>query len=329
MKLVPIALCGLIAAAFLSTAQAQDCGLKRFAALDMLGDPRDSVVVAVTMDGTDRKMLIDTGGIYPGISQKAVAELKLKQTGLAPEMEIYTAGGKKITDYATVPELQIGSNKVRNLRLMVQPEGMLTEQLDGILSPDFLSQFDLDFDFAAKKLNLFSPDHCEGKVVYWAPAYAVIPFKIDAGHIEVDVTLDGKDVKAVVDTGATRSAISSSATKKLFDFDPATETAQKASASDSDLTNETDHRFQQLTIGGVTVSNPAFRVYEDKAEKAYWQQHTDMIDRDPLYGREGLVMAPITLGLNVLSKLHVYIAFKEHKIYVTPADAAWPAKASQ
>ena len=35
--------------------------------------------------------------------------------------------------------------------------------------------FDVDFDFAAAKMNFFSPDHCPGKVTYWNPsAVAVI-----------------------------------------------------------------------------------------------------------------------------------------------------------
>ncbi len=37
----------------------------------------------------------------------------------------------------------------------------------GVIGTDLLGKFDVDLDIAHKKLNLFSPDHCKGQVVYW------------------------------------------------------------------------------------------------------------------------------------------------------------------
>ncbi len=37
--------------------------------------------------------------------------------------------------------------------------------------------YDVDFDFAVGKFNLFSKDHCDGQVVYWTRSpVAVVPF---------------------------------------------------------------------------------------------------------------------------------------------------------
>ena len=64
-------------------------------------------------------------------------------------------------------------------------------------------------DFAAGKLNLMLGDHCEGKVVYWpAKALATVPITINDYDIRVPVTVDGHNLMAVIDTGASTSTVS-------------------------------------------------------------------------------------------------------------------------
>jgi aspartyl protease len=128
--------------------------------------------------------------------------------------------------------------------------------IDGILSPDVLRNFDLDFDFAAHKLNLISPEHCEAKVVYWTRDYADAEFMVVDGHIVLPMKLDGQELQATLDTGSTVSGISESASKRFFHIDRSSAEAElDPEASANSLLNRR-HRFKSLTVGGLSVNNP-------------------------------------------------------------------------
>jgi len=67
---------------------------------------------------------------------------------------------------------------------------------DGRLGLDVLSRQDVELDLTRSKLNLFSRDHCSGKVIYWSPpggAVAAIPLTIQkTGHIMTNMSIDGQ-----------------------------------------------------------------------------------------------------------------------------------------
>jgi hypothetical protein len=67
----------------------------------------------------------------------------------------------------------------------------------------------MDLDLSRSKLAFFSPDHCEGKVVYWANDYLELPLTIDPHHMmTIEVELDGKKLVALIDTAADATVIS-------------------------------------------------------------------------------------------------------------------------
>src|ERR1700712_17272 len=88
----------------------------------------------------------------------------------------------------------------------------------GILAPDILRNFDVDIDYGTHKMNLISPDHCQGKVIYWqASAVAAIPMTVqDNGHIVIPVTLDGHLTYAMLDTGAAGTTLIQSDAQSVY-----------------------------------------------------------------------------------------------------------------
>jgi predicted aspartyl protease len=177
---------------------------------------------------------------------------------------------------------------------------------DGLLAPDLLRNFDVELDFAGGKLNLFHHHPCDGRAVYWASSFAVMPFDdTHDGHIRVPVTLDGEDTHAIVDTGATFTDITMGSVKVLFGLDENSTGMEKASKSlgghGSVIENYT-YPFKSLTVGGVTVAHPIVMIGEAG---------------NSLKGNQ----AKMLLGLSILRKLHIYIAYKENKLYFTGADA--------
>src|SRR6185503_3006877 len=93
-------------------------------------------------------------------------------------------------------------------RLMV---GDLGPGIDGFIAPDYLRNFDLDFDFAGGTLTLFRPGACGGHPP-GAVEFAALEMGVtEEGHIPIPVTLDSKRYCALVDTGAGTSCINEGA----------------------------------------------------------------------------------------------------------------------
>jgi hypothetical protein len=86
------------------------------------------------------------------------------------------------------------------------------------------------------------------------------------------------------------------------------------------------HVFKALDFEGISVRNPEFSVIPDLISEPMAQPAAVGTLIPPT--AEGLKM-PILVGFNVLRRLHVYIAYKEQKVYITPASAPPAAAAPQ
>ncbi len=295
---------------------AEDCSLKQMASLDMVGASESRIVIPVIVDGTPRKFLVDTGGAYSEISDALVTELGLHKQAISGE--VYSVSGTVLRTAVTVPSLLIGPNEAKGVHLLVDAD--MDDGIDGIISPDLLQIFDVDIDVANKKLNLFSPDHCEGKVVYWAHAYSEASFKLKDGfHITFDAALDDQVMSAIMDTGSSQTWLSAYNANRLFSVDASAPDVEKA---DFTLGNAPvfRRRFQSLSVSGLKVQNPMVYIRPAVDEKAFNTEHTGKNVHDAIYGYS-LETLPLIFGMNIISKLHVYIAYKEHKLYVTAAGA--------
>jgi predicted aspartyl protease len=291
-------LLGIAALAFLALpARADDaCTLGRVTTLDMGSHPGGGVEVPIEIGGRSIDLLVDTGGVYSMLTEATVASLGLRKQEFTSGIYFKMFGGKRIDRFVEAHDVLFGGLKAERLNFLVMPDEMMPSNLGGTLAPDVLRAYDVDFDFGARKFSLFSQDHCEGKVVYWTKDYAVIPFEIDeSGHISLPVMLDGKELRVGLDTGASRSTMTLEWAESLFGFDETTPGVTRVGRQMPHLI----YPFKTMTFGGVTVTNPDIElVSEDNAH-----------------------MRVAILGLGVLRKLHLYIAYKERKLYVSPADA--------
>ena len=298
-----------------SGAIGESCSLQQMAALDMQGDASEGVVVDVTINGEPHKFLVDTGGVYSEISQDLAEKLGLRKNEISAE--IYTVSGARLKYGVTVKSLMLGSLVAPNAHLLVNPE---YDGLDGIIGPDILQVFDVDFDFAHKRLNLFSPDHCEGKVVYWAKSYSDAEFKLGDGyHIQFVTNLDGHSLRSILDTGSRLTWLSMKYAAQMFSLD---ETSPGVERTDMNFGGKSLYRkaFQSLTLSGIAVENPVIYLRPDLDAQSFSREHSEKEASDPIYG-DTLDSPPLIFGMNVLSKLHLYVAYKEHKLYFTDANA--------
>lgn len=299
------------AIALFSSALADGCDLKREAMLPMTFDANGHITVPAKVSGHPVTLAVDTGSNHSMLSERAVAALGLKK-------ELYTSsrawlwGGLRLTSYTNVDEFLVGHTIFTKTQLYVLPDTYFLPGVDGIMGNDVLSKFDADFDFAGAKLNLFNRYHCAGKVVYWTDEsqVSVLPFKSTrwnaAPHRESDnqimfyVELDGKTLFAVLDTGSPNVRLNMEQARNLFDLTP-----QSADMTPVARPSGTSyrHRFKEMKFGGVTVTDPEVTI--------------DPFDVNQMPGYAPTVL----IGMNVIRRLHLYVAYTERKIYVSTAAA--------
>lgn len=311
-----IAVCG--------PAQAETCRLLKMAKFDISSEPFGAVTVPVSLNGTVERFLVDTGGTYSTISPVLVKKLGLSPRLMDENFEFYLADGTMLDHYVNIKAFDVGAISESNVHLIVEPHVQRggAGAFGGTLAPDFLSKFDLDFDFGHNTLNLFSPDHCDGRVVYWASHYAAIRVGVNGrdNHINVPVTLDGRDYAALLDTGAALTLLSERAAYRDFDLKAGGPGLEPITDAPKDALVRYRHRFKTLTIDSITVNNPIIGILRDAAEQSFWRHHSAIYARDPVFGLSFRTHR-IILGMDVLRKLHLYIAYKEKKLYVTAASA--------
>ena len=261
------------------------------------------MVVPVTIDSSNKKLLLDTGGQVSQLSRATIHALDLPvATG---GRELIDLAGDTSNGRATVRRLIVGAKEHRDVRLGVAPNPDLGTSLpyDGLLATDLFVDADLDMDFGARRLTAFSTEHCDGRVVYWpADNIAIVPISVKQNLITFPVTVNGQTLTAVMDTGAQHSVMNMRLANRLFglgpdspDMKPVTET------SGATAITTYGHRFDDVAFEGVDVKD--LRIYL-------------MPDR-PI-SRE-LTVPDLILGMDVLRHLHVYFATKEKRLYITDA----------
>jgi predicted aspartyl protease len=307
-------------------AHAVDCRALKLGSFDIA---YDATLAPVTIDGHSYAFLVDTGGYVSTISPDVVATLNLKSAPMEDGTQLFMTDGTVLDRYVTVNELQLGMSKTSGARFVVQPETSRVgvNLFQGTLAPDFLHNFDLDFDYGNRRLNLMSPEHCAGNVAYWSSSAVAVPFRTDpAHHIVVPVKLDGVQTTAVIDTGASHTAMSQIFAGTAFHLSPGNG-LMKIAGTNARSFVQYAARFKVLELNGVEFDDLTIAILPDDMAKSVATHGTfKMADPRPT----GPVMNayPIIIGLDQLRKTHLYIDYRNETLYITaagaPSDAALP-----
>ena len=298
---------------------AEDCGpLKQINAVELVAGP-NRALVPVSINGIPKLFLLDTGGDVTQISGEVADELKLiKQDSNLKLLDMYGHASNKMV---RIDKFTLGRLHGENVNMAIQPNpdfGKGTRYV-GIFGPDMMGRYDVDIDFGTYKMNYFSPEHCPGHVVYWPhAALGVIPITFHKRHIRLPVQVDGKELRAEIDTGATNTTMRATAAKRVFDIVP--ETPGNVPLNTQGMAAAFGRVFSTLDFEGVAVKNPHIVIVpeligsKDPNNGTRTDTRAKMVD--DLDDRPDML-----IGMDILKKLHLYIAFDENKIYISEASA--------
>jgi hypothetical protein len=195
--------------------------------------------------------------------------------------------------------------------------------VDGVLSLAMFQRFDIDLNFGSGRFNLFSKDHCAGKVVYWrTPGVAALPFLTRDNRIVTRVMLEGKELTAVIDTGSPVSLLRFDSAARLFGIspgDPGLKLVGEHHANDRQ--DVYAHDFKTLSFGTVAIGNPHVLLTRDTilVQGANPNPQTGSLLRNTVEAQPDMI-----IGMDVLKMTHLYIALRERVLYVAPGTELAP-----
>jgi predicted aspartyl protease len=276
-----------------------NCPLQVYARLDMIDLENGLPVIPVKIENRDLYFLIDTGGLVNTLSSNLVRELNLETQ---PTTRPVYGLGMTMNSYVTLKNFSLGPIQGEDMQFLVQQ--IEIPGVAGALSPETMRKFDVDFDFTGGKFGIYSSDHCPGGVSYWTKDAAIaVPMTVDrSGHVRFIIHQDGKAMTATLDTGSVTSVMTIRAASKILGIDESTEGVQETTYT----INRTRraiyvYPFQSLSIDSLVIDKPSIIILKD--------DDTDLLGTD------------LVLGVDALRHFHIYIAYQEGKLYLTPAEA--------
>jgi predicted aspartyl protease len=195
-------------------AAAQPCQLLQIGEFHVKMDGTKPLLTAQINDHSI-PMLVDSGSDTSLLWNRTAAALNLKITALRG-VRFYGVGGGNSVGSVTVPHVTLDGYTVDNVHLLVTGTPRPAEHFAGVLGEDFLSQTDVEFDFRSGVIRLFQPKNCSGdQVVYWRQPYSLLPIESSAkNRLRIHVLLNGTQIVAALDTGASVTTVTSQAARK-------------------------------------------------------------------------------------------------------------------
>lgn len=314
-------------------AAADNCQLKMVANVDTETDSFGGMFIPVNFGGTRKLLLVDTGGFFHKLRANVARELNLP-TRESHMVSVVDALGNETSTVARAPSFSIGAMAPSPMDFVVaENDSLMGDDGAGVFVPGvYYRGLDVDLDFPGRKFGLFTQDHCDGQVVYWPnTGVAVVPFEFDdSNHIAIPVRVDGNELTAIIDSGASYSTMYTRAARRLG-VDPetpgnATETGQ---VGDNSRVRMYEHTFRSIAIEGITIQNPRMKLIPDlsgRTPSGPWA--SGPMGNDTRLGTRRTQITDMLIGMSILRHLHVYIAAKERKLYITAGTEAPPRPAT-
>lgn len=237
-------------------------------ALDIVGSV---VLVPVEVNGIPGTFILDTGAAQTVVTPDAVSHFSLALDEWTATT-MHGVGGLERRRNADPRSVEIGGvalhrrslGRDATLRVATLARSMVRGQrIDGLLGRDFLSLFDLDLDLPGRTLALFDVQDCSGRFLPWTDAYLSVPVENPAeSALVVPVVLDGVPLRALLDSGASRTLVGAPGMARLslglerLRGDP----SQVVSGLGPHTVMMWQHRFGALRIGDETFAQPMFLV---------------------------------------------------------------------
>ena len=300
MKLLPLLLILLLSAC--AGGAGQGCALVPAGVLPvrLVGN------VPVTVVGINERpaaLILDIGSDITLLSQAAAVRLGVRfDDRLA--IRLNGAGGQARASPAVLPEVQFGTAVLTDVRAVVGRG--LRPPIDGVLGINVLAGFELDLDAPKGEVALYRarPPACAGAPPPWTVPYVRLPTEQErTGHLFVPAGLNGRPIRALLDTGASRSTVGLPA-------------AAAAGITGADLLRGPSSVTQSLDAAGIVTRPRRFRSLQIGAERVD-DPTLNVADLPPQAG-------DMIIGSDYLGSRRIWIALASGTVFAATPDQPRP-----
>jgi predicted aspartyl protease len=193
-------------------------------------EKRAEIAVAVTsgqltaagaIDGKPVRFVIDTGAQRTVLNEPAVLRLGLARDEWVSSW-VHGIGGFERHRNARLSVLELGGLRLHRrgveaeTSVAVVPTSAPGRTEVGMLGIDYLSGFDIDLDLPAGRMTLYQVADCAGDIVPWAAPFATVAAtRLPSWTLLLPVRANGQPLHAIIDTGASQTAISTRAATRI------------------------------------------------------------------------------------------------------------------
>jgi len=298
---------------------ATDCNLKQIASIPAEVTANNQLLIDVTINEMPVKLRVDTGGATSALSLKFATRAGLPLETM--QAAFYGLTGRALDQKTRVSALRLGNTISRNADFAIMPiggDGTDGEPV-GLFGADYLQNYDVEFDFAGGKMNLFSHEHCVDHVVYWAPDFYKSTIHYGTGAILhtplINIAVNSMNMLGLIDTGTPTTTMRLASARGRLDLSMDELEAHKVGQGtgvEGVKLDVYEHIFQSLTFGDITLHNTQMDVMAINAGG-----HVEKI------GSHLKELSPdepdVLVGMSLLKQLHLFIAYSENAIYYTIA----------
>jgi hypothetical protein len=318
----------------------------------------DLMTVPVAINGTTKQFLLDVGMTKPTtVSPELMVKLGLPEapkfggmsgsvggagTGMGGGASFGSsgftgAGGMGMPYYdvnsgmgswllntkVKVNSFGIGNAIDRHMQMVVAQKGEIgrSASYDGYLTGNFFRQYDVELDFAGKRVVWLTPSTCTdpNQAVFWAHTeVAAIPVSLAKdGRYQMRASVGGHVIFAELDTSSPNTIMR----RDIAEHDVGL-TAGKNMVPLGDLKDGMGmqiyvSKFPEIIFagGGVTADNVPVLI-QDYSNMPILDRHIDLLTRAPVAER----IPDLVIGMDVLRHLHMYVVPGVGRVYVTSAE---------
>jgi len=227
---------------------------------------RSSVIVQVKVNGKGPyNMLLDTGAELCAVDLNIAKELDLKLTPISSG-KIVATGKKENTLFLTkLPAIEITNLSAQDLEAVATDFSKITQRVGipvaGVIGYNFLKNRIVQFDYGKRVVRFYSDSPLRTSKHANTTSRMTLPFRFYGGDkfpIIDDVFVNGKKIKAELDTGHSGVlAVTAAAIKRLGLDAEAQDCEEETSEGALGTSVNRKCKLKTLTVGTVTIESPS------------------------------------------------------------------------
>lgn len=296
-------------------AAGSDCHPRLYTSIEVIQSDTSDILIPVNLNGHDVYLVlaIDTG--FSILDRRAVAAYGLREELLSTVYRTMKLDDERVKAATSVRNARINTLRYPRLDFLLADglelpsSPVFSRPVVGLLGMDPFGIADLELDLAHRRINIFAPNRCAGGVMTGEgpPRWTALSSTWIHNYFFA-AKVDGQWVETTLATSSATSQMHLVAAETLF-------------GESADGT----YLAKSLSIAGVSLKDVPLELTPRQVDQCGFAK-TKPGGVAGYTGCAGPV--PLRLGMDVLQRLHIYLAAKVRKIYIEPVNpsAATPAQ---